>query len=56
MAATFVSAGMTAVAAAAVVAIYLLISYWAVLILGWTAWALLGLSVPGGRRGRQPSR
>ncbi|MFC4588679.1 lysylphosphatidylglycerol synthase transmembrane domain-containing protein [Sphaerisporangium corydalis] len=56
MAATFVSAGMTGVAAAAVVAVYRLISYWAVLIVGWTAWLALGLIVPGGRPERRPSR
>ncbi len=56
MAATFVSAGMTGVAAAAVVAIYRLISYWAVLIVGWSAWLLLNVIATGGRRERPPSR
>ncbi|MEV7965707.1 lysylphosphatidylglycerol synthase transmembrane domain-containing protein [Sphaerisporangium sp. NPDC088356] len=56
MAATFVSAGMTGVAAAAVVAIYRLISYWAVLIAGWSAWLLLNVIAPGGRREPPPSR
>ncbi|MCW2877388.1 MAG: hypothetical protein JWQ95_1488 [Sphaerisporangium sp.] len=56
MAATFVSAGMTGVAAAAVVAIYRLISYWAVLIIGWGAWLLLNVIATAGRPGRRPSR
>ncbi|MEU8270626.1 YbhN family protein [Sphaerisporangium sp. NPDC049002] len=56
MAATFVSAGMTGVAAAAVVAIYRLISYWAVLIAGWTAWLVLNVIATAGRREPPPSR
>ncbi|ETK34174.1 lysylphosphatidylglycerol synthase transmembrane domain-containing protein [Microbispora sp. ATCC PTA-5024] len=39
--ATFVAAGVTGGAAAAVVLLYRLISYWAVLVTGWLAWALL---------------
>lgn len=41
MAATFVGAGATGTMAAAVVALYRLISYWAVLAVGWVAWLLL---------------
>nr|WP_244313179.1 YbhN family protein [Microbispora hainanensis] len=41
MAATFVAAGATGTMAAAVVALYRLISYWAVLAVGWIAWLLL---------------
>ncbi len=41
MAATFVGAGVTGSMAAAVVALYRLISYWAVLAVGWVAWLLL---------------
>ncbi|MEU8175291.1 YbhN family protein [Microbispora hainanensis] len=41
MAATFVGAGVTGTMAAAVVALYRLISYWAVLAVGWVAWLLL---------------
>ncbi|MEU7692267.1 YbhN family protein [Microbispora hainanensis] len=41
MAATFVGAGTTGTMAAAVVALYRLISYWAVLAVGWIAWLLL---------------
>ncbi|WP_182901650.1 flippase-like domain-containing protein [Microbispora sp. H10830] len=41
MAATFVGAGVTGSMAAAVVALYRLISYWAVLAAGWVAWLLL---------------
>jgi uncharacterized protein (TIRG00374 family) len=39
--ATFIAAGMTGGAAAAVVLLYRLISYWAVLVAGWFAWVLL---------------
>lgn len=41
MAATFVGAGVAGSTAAAVVALYRLISYWAVLAVGWVAWLLL---------------
>ncbi|GAB3879500.1 hypothetical protein GCM10027612_05390 [Microbispora bryophytorum subsp. camponoti] len=41
MAATFVGAGVTGSMAVAVVALYRLISYWAVLAVGWVAWLLL---------------
>ena len=41
MAATFIAAGATGGTAAAVVTLYRLISYWAVLIAGWTAWLFL---------------
>ncbi|MEV0971327.1 lysylphosphatidylglycerol synthase transmembrane domain-containing protein [Microtetraspora glauca] len=41
MAATFVAAGVTGGAAAAVVALYRLISYWAIVVAGWIAWLML---------------
>ncbi|WP_214109580.1 lysylphosphatidylglycerol synthase transmembrane domain-containing protein [Acrocarpospora catenulata] len=41
MAATFIAAGASGGAAAAVVALYRLISYWAVLVAGWLAWLFL---------------
>ncbi|MEO3853734.1 YbhN family protein [Acrocarpospora sp. B8E8] len=41
MAATFFAAGASGGAAGAVVALYRLISYWAILIAGWLAWAFL---------------
>jgi uncharacterized membrane protein YbhN (UPF0104 family) len=41
MAATFVAAGVTGGTAAAVVVLYRLISYWAVLVMGWLAWLML---------------
>ncbi|GII89162.1 hypothetical protein Ssi03_71520 [Sphaerisporangium siamense] len=56
MAATFAGAGMAGAAAAAVVAIYRLISYWGVLIVGWGAWLTLNVIAPAGRPGRRPSR
>ncbi|MEW9530465.1 YbhN family protein [Microbispora sp. NPDC049125] len=39
--ATFIAAGMSGGAAAAVVLLYRLISFWAVLVAGWFAWLLL---------------
>ncbi|WP_181871098.1 lysylphosphatidylglycerol synthase transmembrane domain-containing protein [Sphaerisporangium album] len=56
MAATFAGAGMTGAAAAAVVAIYRLISYWGVLIVGWGAWLTLNVIATGERPERRPSR
>ncbi|MEO3807921.1 YbhN family protein [Sphaerisporangium sp. B11E5] len=56
MAATFAGAGLALPAAAAVVAIYRLISYWAVLIVGWGAWLVLNVSGPAERREPRPSR
>jgi uncharacterized membrane protein YbhN (UPF0104 family) len=56
MAATFAGAGLAMPAAAAVVAIYRLISYWAVLVVGWCAWLLLNVSAIAERRGPRPSR
>jgi uncharacterized membrane protein YbhN (UPF0104 family) len=56
MAAVFITAGVTGDAAAAVVAIYRLISFWAVLAAGWLAWLVLQLTETGGRRERRPSR
>lgn len=41
MAATFVAAGVAGGPAAAVVALYRLISYWAILVAGWAAWLAL---------------
>ncbi|WP_170317151.1 lysylphosphatidylglycerol synthase transmembrane domain-containing protein [Acrocarpospora corrugata] len=41
LAATFVAAGATGGTAGAVVALYRLISYWAILVTGWLAWAFL---------------
>jgi uncharacterized protein (TIRG00374 family) len=41
MAATFIAAGATGGTAAAVVTLYRLISYWAILVAGWTAWLVL---------------
>lgn len=56
MAATFAGAGLELPAAAAVVAIYRLISYWAVLIVGWCAWLALNVSGTAARPGPRPSR
>ncbi|MFC6079769.1 lysylphosphatidylglycerol synthase transmembrane domain-containing protein [Sphaerisporangium aureirubrum] len=56
MAATFAGAGLSLPAAAAVVAIYRLISYWAVLLVGWGAWLMLSVSGPAERREPRPSR
>jgi uncharacterized membrane protein YbhN (UPF0104 family) len=41
MAATFIATGVTGGTAAAVVTLYRLISYWAVLVAGWVAWVFL---------------
>ncbi|MBO3746888.1 UPF0104 family protein [Streptosporangiaceae bacterium NEAU-GS5] len=41
MAATFIAAGVAGGSAAAVVALYRLISYWAILLAGWVAWIAL---------------
>ncbi|NUP63884.1 MAG: hypothetical protein HOW71_17120, partial [Nonomuraea sp.] len=41
LAATFVAAGVAGGPAAAVVALYRLISYWAILVAGWAAWLAL---------------
>jgi uncharacterized protein (TIRG00374 family) len=56
MAAVFITAGVTGDAAAAVVAVYRLISFWAVLAAGWLAWLVLQFTGTGGRPGRRPSR
>jgi uncharacterized membrane protein YbhN (UPF0104 family) len=41
MGATFIAAGVAGGSAAAVVALYRLISYWAILLAGWMAWVTL---------------